>query len=55
MLNFAPSLIPKWDKNVPSIYPALKKAPIVIRNDSLTPEDPKAKNRLWISYMYNDF
>ena len=45
MLNFACSLIPKGSKNVPSIYPVLK-APILIRTDSLTSEEPKAKNSL---------
>ena len=39
MLNFALSLIP----NAPSIYPA-SKAPILMRNDSLTSEESKAKN-----------
>ena len=37
VLNFALSLIPKGGKNAPSIYPGLK-APILIRNDSLTSE-----------------
>ena len=45
MLNFALFLIPREAKNAPSIYPALK-APILIRNDSLTSEVSKAKNRL---------
>ena len=42
MLKFALSLIPKRGKNAPSIYPALK-VPILIRNDSLTSEEPTAK------------
>ena len=41
MLNFALSLIPKGDENSPSFYPGLK-APILIRNDSLTSEGLKA-------------
>ena len=45
MLNFALFLIPKRGKNAPSIYPALK-APTLIRYDSLTSEESKAKNRL---------
>ena len=45
MLNFALSLIPKRDKNTPSVYPALK-APILIRYDSLTFEESKTKHRL---------
>ena len=44
MLNFALSLIPKGGKNAPSVCPALK-APILIRNDSLTSEESKAENR----------
>ena len=43
MLNFALSLIPKGGNNAPSIYPALK-APISIRNDSLTLRNPKQKS-----------
>ena len=42
MLNFELSLIPKGGKKAPSIYPALA-APILIRNDSLTSEESKAK------------
>ena len=45
MLNFALSLIPRGGQNAPFIYPALK-APILIRNDSLTSEETTAKNRL---------
>ena len=49
-LNFALSLIPKRGKNAPSIYPALK-VPILIRNDSLTSEEPIAKAHLQILYV----
>ena len=42
MLNFAMFSIPKGDKNASSVCPALK-APILIRNDSLTSEEFKAK------------
>ena len=45
MLNFALFSILKGGKNVPSIYPALK-ASILIKSDSITSEDYKAKNRL---------
>ena len=45
MLNFALSLIPKGGKRAPSIYPALKGS-ILIKNDSLTFDESKAKNRL---------
>ena len=45
MLKLALSLVPKGGKNAPSIYPALK-APILIRNDSLTSKESKAENRL---------
>ena len=45
MLNFTLSLIPKRDKNAPFIYPSLK-APILIRNESLTSKESTAKNRL---------
>ena len=45
MLNIALSLIPKRGKNAPFIYLALK-TPILIRNYSLTSEDPKRKSRL---------
>ena len=48
MLNFAWSLILKGVKKC--IYSALK-APILIRNDSLTSEDSKAKNVLQIFHM----
>ena len=44
VLNLALSLILKKAKNAPSIYPALK-APIFIRNDNLTSEESKVKNR----------
>ena len=50
ILNFALSLIPEGGKNGPSFYPALK-APTLIRNDRLTSEESKAKNRLQIPYM----
>ena len=40
MLNFALSLIAKGGKDSPSTYPALK-APILLRNDSLTSEVSK--------------
>ena len=43
MLNFAMSSVPKGGKNIPSIYPPLK-APILIRNDSLTSEESTARN-----------
>ena len=49
-LNFALSLISNGGKNSPSIYPALK-ASILIRNDSLTSEESKAKNRLQIPHI----
>ena len=52
MLNFALSLIPKGSKNAPFIYRALK-APILIRNDSLTSEESKAKKPLQIPHMQN--
>ena len=45
MLNFELFLIPNGGKNAPSIHPALK-APILIRNDSLTSKEFKAKKRL---------
>ena len=45
MLNFALSLIPKGGKGAPSIYSALKGS-ILIKNDSLTFDESKAKNRL---------
>ena len=50
MLNFALFSLPKRGKNVSSTHPALK-APILIRNDSLTSEESKAKSRLEIPYM----
>ena len=53
MLNFALFLIPKGGKNAPSIYPAFK-VPILIRTDSLTSEESKAKNCLLIPYMSNE-
>ena len=43
MLNITFSSIAKEGKNVPSIYPAFN-VPILIRNDSLTSEESKAKN-----------
>ena len=42
MLNFALFSLPKGGKNASSIYPALK-APILIRFDSLTSKESKAK------------
>ena len=45
MLNFALSSIPKAEKNVPSIYAALKVLTL-IRNDSLTSQVSKAKSHL---------
>ena len=45
MLNYALSLIPGEAKNALSIYPALK-APVLIRNDSLTSEKSTAENCL---------
>ena len=44
MLNFALFSLPKGGKNAYSIFPALK-APSLIRNDSLTSEESKAKKR----------
>ena len=50
MLNFALFLLPKAGQNVSSIYPA-SKALILIRNDSLTSEESKAKKSFMnISY-----
>ena len=42
MSNFALFSILEGGKNAPSIYPALK-SPILIRNDSMTSEESKAK------------
>ena len=54
LLNFALPLIPKGGKNAPSIYPALK-APILIKNDSLTSEESRAKtpfvNTLYVEWV----
>ena len=44
MLNFAFFWLPKEGKNTCSIYPALN-VPVLIRNDSLTSEESKAKDR----------
>ena len=44
MLNFVLSFIPKGRKKCTFIYPALK-APILIKNHSLTSEESKTKNR----------
>ena len=49
MLNFALSIIPKGGKNAPFVYLTLK-APILIRNDSLTSEE-STKNCLYIPYI----
>ena len=49
ILSFALSLIPKEVKNTPFIYPALK-TPILIRIDSLSSEESKAKDRLLVPY-----
>ena len=51
MQNFAFSLIPKGGKNAPSIYSALK-APILIRNDSITSEESKAGKKTFGNTLY---
>ena len=43
MLNFALFTIPKEDKDASPIYPAFK-VPILVRNNSLTSEESKAKS-----------
>ena len=45
VLDFTLRSIPKGGKNATSTYPALK-ASILIRNDSLTSEESKAKNHI---------
>ena len=50
MLNFALSLILNEVKSAPSIYAALK-APILIRNDSITSKESKAEKML-VNILY---
>ena len=50
-LNVALSPILKGGKICAFHFPSLK-VPILVRNDSLTSEKFKAKNRLYISYLY---
>ena len=50
ILNFALSPTPEGGKNASSIYPTFN-VPILIRNDSLTYEESKAK-KLFVNTSY---